>query len=126
MVEATRGRGGLAAGCPPAALPEPPLLGLPAPPGAPPDAGLLGPAALLPSAEEGLLLPEAGRALAGWADAATALDPLLPSPLASLGLLLVLAVVPEPCFCTFLGGARRKSSSPEESSSKGSRFTAFT
>lgn len=127
VVEATSGRGGLAAGCSPAALPEPPLLGLLPPPDllAPPDAGLPGPGALLPSADEGLMLPEAGRAFAGWADAATALDVLLPSPLTRLGLLLVPAVAPEPCFCTFLGGAR-KSSSSEESSSKASRFTAFT
>ena len=113
VVEATSGREGLAAGFPPAALLGPPLLGLLAPPdlSAPPGAGLLGPAALLPSADEGLLLPEAGRALGGWADAATALHPLPPSPPASLGLLLAPAVAPEPCFCTFLGGARKSSSS---------------
>lgn len=126
MVEATSGREGLAAGFSPAALPEPLLPGLFAPDLlAPPDAGLLGPAALLPSTDEGLMLPEAGWALAGWADAATALDTLLPSPLASLGLLLVPAVAPELCFCTFLRGAR-KSPSSEESSSEDSCLTAFT
>lgn len=102
----------------PAAFPEPPL------------PGLLAPAALLPCAEEGRLPPEAGRPPLAWADAAaTALDPLAASPLAGLaagfGLLAVPAVVPEPCFCAFLAGAR-KSSSSKESSSDSSYFTACT
>ena len=68
MVEATKGRD-LTAGLSPAPFPEPPLPGLLGPGAllASADAGLLAPAdeGLPPSADEGLLPPDAGLAFAG-------------------------------------------------------------